>query len=925
MIDSRHPRLRRIRPSVALNFSSIRAAKKGRAMAADYRPGVRPRRLFAVADPENYPVEWEADVVLSDGGTAHLRPIRPADAELLVEFYSRVSDESKYLRFFAPYPVLSDQDVERFTVVDYQDRVALILVERERMIAVGRYDKVTDTDAEVAFLVEDHQQGRGVGQLLLEHLAEAARERGLTRFTAEVLPQNRRMVKVFADAGYTVSRAFDDGVIVVEFPIEPTEKSVAVMERREHRAEAASIRRFLQPERVVLVGSAARLRRLVHTIQGAGFRGALEVITTDGLEVSGVPNSTSLRELAGDVDLVCAAVGAEQVADIVLQASARKASGVLVLASTIEHHQDLDPTTLVGLARSHGLRAAGPQSLGLVNTNNGVQLNISPADMPRAGVVGIYSQSAAIGVILLSRALVTNVGVSNFISSGSYADVTGNDVMQFWEDDPDTLVCVLSLDTLGNPRKFTRIARRLASKKPVVVFAPSHAERAPHVGVRQSLPEGPAEAIDSLFRQSGVIVVSRRDHMYDIAQVLARQPLPKGRRVRVVATSRALALHVAAHCRRNRLVADEPIVVPTADHQAAVAAVERALVDDSVDSVVCAITLLEDDSPVVAHQSLSVLAATSRKPLVGVFIDFTNLESQATGPDGPGQLPTFSNYGEAVQALGEITDYALWRAVQGAAEEPDPVGDIARAEAVLVSVLAKAPAGRTLDDDEIEELLKSFGIPVIPHRHVDTIDEAIAAASEYGWSVVLKATRPGVRGRPDLASVFRNLDNAEELREAWDDLGRLVADLRVGSASDQALAHPVVQPQAPRGVALRIRAIEDPSFGPMISIGVDGLPSELLGDVAWGVPPLTRSDVVAMVTQLKAAPLLMGRDGAAPVDLDRVYDLIHRVSELKDALPQVSELVLTPVLAASNDLQVLGARIRVLPTGQRDLFARTLG
>ncbi|NLT30160.1 MAG: GNAT family N-acetyltransferase [Propionibacterium sp.] len=878
-----------------------------------------------MAAPENYPVEWEADVVLADGGTARLRPIRPDDADLLVDFYARVSDESKYLRFFAPYPVLSDADIEKFTVVDYHDRVALILVERDRMIAVGRYDRTTPTDAEVAFLVEDGHQGRGVGQLLLEHLAEAAREREVARFTAEVLPQNRRMVKVFADAGYTVKRAFDDGVIVVEFPIEPTDTSMAVMERREHRAEAASIRRLLQPERVVLVGAAGRLRRLVHTVQSAGFRGALEVVVTDGEEVSGVPNTASLAEVEGDIDLVCAAVGAAEVADIVLRASDRHASGVVILASTSEQHDSLDPATLVGLARSHGLRAVGPQALGLINTDHLVQLNVSPAPMPRSGVVGIYSQSAAVGVILLSRALTTNVGVSNFITSGSFADVTGNDVMQFWEDDPATQVCVLSLDALGNPRKFTRIARRLASRKPVVVFAPSHAERAHHAGVRHDLPEAPAVAVDSLFRQSGVIVVDRRDHMYDIAQILARQPLPKGRRVRVVTTSFALSHHVVSHCTRNRLHPDPAVVTATGDWQAAVSAAEQALADDTVDAVVCTIALLEDDSPLRAHEALSVLAATSSKPLIGVFIDFTAVEAEETGPDGPGHLPTFSNYGEAVQALGEITDYALWREEQENARVIEPDTDLEAAEALVERVLTESPLGRRLDDGETEELLAAFGIPCVSHRHVDTTADAVAVAEEFGWSVVLKATRPGVRGRPDLASVFRNLDSAEEMAEAWEDLGRLVAALGVGGPDDQKLAHPVVQPQAPPGVALRLRAIEDPAFGPMVSIGVDGLPAELLGDVSWAVPPLTRGDAVQMVAQLKAAPLLMGRDGAAPVDLERVYDLLHRLVALKDALPQVSEVVLTPVQAAAGDLWVLGARAHLVPAGQRDAQARTLG
>src|SRR6187200_98877 len=288
----------------------------------------RPLKLLAVSvsqapgnierDPPAYPREWEADVLLADGGVAHLRPIRPSDAGRLIAFYDRVSPESKYLRFFAPYPRLTDRDVKRFTEVDYVDRVAFILTLGDEMIAVGRYDRVEDDHAEVAFLVEDAHQGRGIAQLLLEHLAQAARERGITRFVAEVLPQNRRMAHVFADAGYRVSKGIEDGVLAVEFPILPTDTSVGVMERREHRAESASVRRLLTPERIVVYGRSDHLQGLTDAMLRGGFHGEVIAVPTDGPEIVGTGNATSIGALPGRLDLAIVSVPTSQLGAVVI-------------------------------------------------------------------------------------------------------------------------------------------------------------------------------------------------------------------------------------------------------------------------------------------------------------------------------------------------------------------------------------------------------------------------------------------------------------------------------------------------------------------------------------------------------------------------------------------------------------------------------
>jgi len=334
-------------------------------------------------DPPGYPRDWEADVLLSDGGVAHLRPIRPSDADRLVAFYDRVSPQSKYFRFFAPYPRLSTRDVRRFTEVDYADRVAFILTLGDDMIAVGRYDRVEDDHAEVAFLIEDAHQGRGIAQLLLEHLAQAARERGITRFVAEVLPENRRMAQVFADAGYRVSRGIEDGVLAVEFPILPTDTSVGVMARREHRAESVSVRRLLTPERIVVYGQGDRVQGLINSILRGGFGGEVTAVTTDGATVSGVTNAVSIAVLSGRIDLAIVSLPTSQLGAVVIDAAHKGAHGIVVLTGT--DHVAGDNLQIINLARAYGVRALGPDALGLINTLPTVRLNATPGPMPRAG------------------------------------------------------------------------------------------------------------------------------------------------------------------------------------------------------------------------------------------------------------------------------------------------------------------------------------------------------------------------------------------------------------------------------------------------------------------------------------------------------------------------------------------------------------
>ncbi len=874
--------------------------------------------------PPGYPAEWEADVVLTDGGVARLRPIKPSDAALLVEFYDRVSPESKYLRFFAPYPKLTARDVARFTQVDYVDRVALILTVGEQMIAVGRYDRSEDDEAEVAFLVEDAHHGRGIAPLLLEHLAEAARERGITKFFAEVLPQNRAMAHVFAEAGYRVSKGIEDGVLMVEFPILPTNTSVGVMERREHRAERTSISRLLTPERVVMLGPGTQVQELVVSMLRGGFRGEVIAVSSDEVPVTGVRTADSIAAIDGRIDLALLGVPISQIGGSVIDAAHKGAHGLVVLTGT--GGSGRDNATILSLARAYGVRGIGPDALGLINTDPAVGLNATPAEMPRRGSIGLFCQSASTGVWMLNEALRGDIGLSSFISTGDLADVTGNDVMQYWEDDDATQVCLLSLDSIGNPRKFSRIARRLTRRKPVVVMAPGRARRQAHLGDRGGLSHAPDSAVDALFRQAGVMVVYRRADMFDIAKFCARLPLPAGPRVQVIANSHTLAAQVQQRITSTGLLSagNYQVLPPTCPPEAFADAVQAALTADTADSVVIATVGVFDSDLDATHEALQQIAATATKPLVMVRMDFDADNPGRDEPDRRGEMATYEAPTDAIQALAAVTAYAHWlERDPGAVPLLDVDEDAGRR--VVNRSLSGRPAGGRLSTAEAGELLAAYGVELVPRYPVHSLVEAIEVADRLGWNVVLKASAQALRGRPDQATVHRNIDDPEEMTFAWEDLSELVSGLGLSRAGDLSVAGPVVQKMAPPGVALVVASREDAAFGPMVSIGLDGIASDLLGDVVYRVPPLTTADAAAMVRDLRAAPVLFGRHGSPGVDTAAIQTLLHRVAQLADDLPQVARLTLHPCIASTSGIVVLGAEIHIAPTADhRDPRARVL-
>ena len=621
------------------------------------------------------PRHWEADVLLRDGRAAHIRPVRPEDEQLMVDFYARVSDESKYLRFFAPMPTLSEKDLHRFTNVDHVDRVALIMLLGGEMIAVGRFEVTDPGEAEVAFLVEDAHQGRGIGQLLLEHLAQAGRERGVERFVAEVLPDNKAMIATFRDAGYRLVSDYDQGVMTLEFSIDPTETAIGVMEQRDHRAAARSVERFVNARSVAVIGASRRQdsigQALVRNLVLGEYTGKVYVVNPSATPVSGLPSYASVGDIPGEVDVAVVAVPADSVQDVVLDCAAKGVHGLIVISAGFAETGDegrVRQRKLVGLARSYGLRLMGPNCLGLINTDPAVLLNASLSPlMPPRGRAGFFCQSGALGTAILKKVYNRGLGLSTFVSAGNRADLSGNDLLQYWEEDDSTEVVLLYLESIGNPRKFSRVARRVSRRKPVVAVRSGRTTQGVPMGHAVRKIGAPPPAVDAMFRQAGIIQVGTLDEMFDVAQLVAHQPLPRGRRVAVVGNSDALALLAVDAAATEGLVVNRQVSLGAdAGAEDFEDALDAAIDDPEVDAVVAVYIPPLNTSGVDVANVLAAVGEQSDKPLVTTFLGAEGVPELLRVPDvaghtaGRGSVPSYPAVEAAVRALARVVEYAVW-------------------------------------------------------------------------------------------------------------------------------------------------------------------------------------------------------------------------------------------------------------------------
>ncbi len=888
-----------------------------------------------------YPSEFEFDVILKDGEVIQLRPIRPDDAEREQAFFSKVGPESVYFRFFRAKHDLSPEELRYFTTLDYEDRMAFIALDGEDMVAVGRYDVMPEQTAadggkvaEVAFLVQDDYQARGVGSHLLQHLTVYARLKGVTEFEAFVLPENHAMLRLFRNSGYKLARQFAEGVYSVEFPIEYSPEAREAEWEHEKRSATASLLPILYPASIAVIGASRDDSsiggRLFRNLLLRGFTGPIYPVNPSTPFVHSVKAYPSVLDIPDPVDLAFIVVPAAAVPTVLAECGEKGARGVVVISAGFgETGDESAERALVAISRRHGMRMVGPNCMGVLNTDVKVRMDgqFGPT-YPPAGNVAMASQSGALGLAILDQAKQLNIGISTFVSLGNRVDVSANDLLLYWEEDPATDVILLYMESFGNPRRFGRLARRVSHTKPIVAVKSGRSSAgaraaSSHTGALASLDV----AVDALFRESGVVRTETLDELFAVTSLFSKQALPAGRRVAVLSNaggpailaadaleagglelphlSNDLQLALGEHLLAEASTANPIDMVASAGPEHYEACLRLLLASDEIDSVmVVHIPTAPGGSGTVAAAVARAVEdpATESKTVLAVYMG--GVPDTTDGADYP--IPVYSYPESAAHALSAAAGYAEWK------EKPEgeflrPPGiDRAAAETLVRRSLARVgPDGGWLTDDEVHGLLGAYGLPLARVRMATTPEEAVSVAEELGGPVALKVVAPSVLHKSDAGGVALDVTGSDAVAAAY---------RRVTSVADD-VHGAVVQEFVKGGHEVIVGMTEDPLFGPLVVFGLGGIFVELMQDVAFRINPLSDLEAREMIGEVKAAKLLSGYRGEPAGDVDALVTLLLRVSALIEDVPEIAEMDLNPVkvLPPGEGVRVVDARIRVRP------------
>ncbi len=874
------------------------------------------------------------DVILRSGGTLRLRPPVAADAEAVLAFFAGLSERSLYRRFHG-FPGLRAETVEPFLEPDWTERGALVGVRDEEIVALANYVRLRDpARAEVAFAVADALQGQGVGTRLLEQLALTAAAEGIATFVAEVMPDNEPMLHVFADAGFAVSRRIEGGTTEVRLEIAPTETYRAAVDERDHVAVVASLEAFFRPETVAVVGASTRAGsiggELFRNILESRFEGVAYPVNPKATSVGGVRAYPSVADIPDPVDLAVFCVPGESVL-AEAEAALRKGTRALCVISAgfAETGADGIPRQdrLLALVRAHGARLIGPNCLGIFSAGPRLNATFAPHTFP-AGNIGFSSQSGALGLAVLERSAARGLGLSAFVSIGNKADVSSNDLLEHWEDDPDTDLILLYLESFGNPRKFARLARRIAREKPILAMKGGRTSAGMRAaGSHTAALAGSTAAVEALFRQAGVIQADSLEELADAAVLLSSHPLPAGRRVAVVTNAGGLGILCADACAAAGLELP-PLAEPTRARLADVLPREASLANP-VDMLGSAVASTYEAAlpPVLADPGIDALivlfvppvvagadevaeavvrgtggAPATGKPVLAAFVSGEGIPTCLLRPDSG--VAAFEYPESAARALAHAVDRAEWLR-RPAGSTPDLGGiDRAAAAALVESALAGSD-DVWLDARQVRVLFAAYSIPLVDERLADSSEEAVAAAQELGLPVVVKSAVPGAH-KTETGGIALDLATEQEVREAVERIGPPV----------------VVQPLIRGGAELLAGVVQDPTFGPLVAFGPGGVFAELIGEAQFRIAPLTLADAEDVVLTGKAGRLVAGYRGAPPAEAGALVDLVLRLAQLADDVPEVAELDLNPVLGLPDRCVAVDARVR-LRRAERSASAKT--
>jgi acetyl coenzyme A synthetase (ADP forming)-like protein len=888
---------------------------------------------------------YSAHEVLRDGGSIFIRAIRADDKDRLLDHFRHMSQDSIYHRFFGLKRSLTDQDLVRFTEIDFASHVALVATLRtgsdERFIGVGQYVTSGPARAEVAFAVLDEHQGRGVGTVLLDHLGRVARAAEITEFQADVLGDNNRMLEVFAKSGFRVKRSTDAGVVHLSFPTGETEASRQASDLRNWTAAGESIRKLLHPRSVAVIGASRSPEKLggmlVANLQRAGFNGPVYPVNPAAAEVMGLRCYPSVTAIGAPVDLALIAVPAELVHGAIEDCARAHVHGVVVITAgfaEVSPAGRAEEERLFETVRASGMRMVGPNCMGVLNTDPAVRLDGTFAPTaPPPGNIGMYSQSGALGIAILDYMKSRGLGISTFVSAGNRSDVSNNDLLAYWLDDPRTGVVVLYLESVGNPRKFARLAPEVARRRPIVAVKSGRSAAGRRAAFSHSAALANLDvAVEALFEQAGVIRTNTLMELFDVVAMLSTQPVPAGPRVGVVTNAGGPGILLADACEAQGLVlprltdatmdtlrsflptraafgnpVDLTATAGPSEYERAIAAVGD---DPNVDSVV-AVYIPATEAPrsivadAIAHGASQVPA---HKPVLTVFLS-SQWPPPVLSAGTRGQLPSYAFPENAALVLAAAHRYARWRErPRGAALELSPFATSA-VRAVVDRALKAADGPIWLAPEEVAMILRAAGIEVALSERTSVAD-APQVADSVGYPLVAKMIAPTVTHKSDIGGVIMGLHSPVAVAEA------AVTLAERARAAGAALEGMLLQREVAGGIEALVGVTTDPTFGPLVVCGLGGAMVELIHDVAFRLSPVTEIDAREMLASLRTARLLDGYRGAAPGDREALVAVLQRVSALVEAIPELTEMQLNPlkVLPPGKGAIVVDARIRLHPT-----------
>ncbi|MFF4125137.1 GNAT family N-acetyltransferase [Microbispora rosea] len=863
------------------------------------------------------------DVLLRDGGVAHIRPLRPSDRDALHALIGRSSPRSAYLRFFTGGAASAHAYMDRITGPGYRGRALVALVGG---LVVGVAECIPDPDgaeAELGILLDDLVHGQGLGTLLLEHIALDAADAGIEDLVATVLSENRAMLRVLNDLGLPVERRYEHGQVEIRIATRPTESLVAEIEARAHEAERNSLAHVFTPCSVAVIGASRRPERVgnrvLRNLVDGGFPGPIYPVNPRAAEVRGLPAYPDLASLPGPAELAVIAVPAPAVLGVARECARHGVRALVVLtAGFAEAGGRETQRELLHVCREAGMRLVGPNCLGIVNTVARLHAGFLPG-RPPAGPLGLMSQSGAVAAAVIERAGRLGLGVSSFASVGNKADVSGNDLLEYWEDDPATRVIALYLESFGNPRRFGRIARRISARKPIIVVKSGRSasgSRAVHSHTAAAAT--PDVAVDALLRACGAIREDSVQDLLDTARLLACQPLPDGPRVAIVGNSGGPQAMTADACERLGLVVPDlhpataqalrarlrpaaavgnPVDL-TAEADAAdfAFAIATVLADPGADAVMVVYTPPFGAGLNATREAIATATTGAAKPVLACLAGHDELID--------GRVPAYAFPEQAVHALAQAVGHAAWRARPAAPMGDVPGIDVAAVRRIVAADLAAHPEGRWLDERTTTRLLSAYGVHVTESVTVDGPEAAAEATALTGLPAVLKATGPRLVHKSDVGGVRLGLRTPEQVRHAYREMSA-----RLGPAMQGA----IVQAMADEGTELIIGGVAHETFGPLIMVGLGGVATELLADRAFRVPPIDRTEAGRMIGELRCAPLLHGYRGRPEADLPALADQIVRVGRLMDDQPDIAELDLNPVIVTPGGAVAVDARVRLAP------------